>query len=72
MEKKVICAYLSECYLAEELNCFGFKSDCPLYQRSNGDVSGGPRFDAAMDKLIRKTKEKHDDPARNHGPAPQK
>ncbi len=49
------CAYIKACYLAEELKCFGYKTDCPLYQKSNGEYYSEPRFNEAMDKLINKT-----------------
>gem|GEM_PF-936536 len=53
------CAYIKACYLAEELKCFGYKADCPLYQKSNGEYYNEERFNAAVDKLINKTKAKH-------------
>jgi len=49
------CAYIRACYLAEELRCFGYKTDCPLYQKSNGEYYSHERFNEAMDKLINKT-----------------
>jgi hypothetical protein len=49
------CVYLKVCYLADELKCFGYKTDCPLYQKSNGENYSVGRFDDAMDKLINKT-----------------
>jgi len=49
------CAYLKACYLAEELKCFGYKTDCPLYQKSTGEYFDEYRFNEAMDKLIDKT-----------------
>ncbi|MCK4605877.1 MAG: hypothetical protein KAU35_01140 [candidate division Zixibacteria bacterium] len=49
------CAYTKACYLAEELKCFGYKTDCPLYQKSNGEFFNEDRFNEAMDKLINKT-----------------
>ncbi len=53
------CAYLKVCYLAEELRCFGYMTDCVLYQKSNGEECSQSRFDAAMDRLINKTMAKH-------------
>ena len=53
------CAYIKACYLAEELKCFGYKTDCPLYQKSNGEYYNEERFNAAVDKLIDKTRAKH-------------
>ncbi|MBU8934562.1 MAG: hypothetical protein KOO62_11235 [candidate division Zixibacteria bacterium] len=52
------CAYIRACYLAEGLKCFGYKTDCPLYQKSNGDFCSKGRFDQAMDELIDKTRAK--------------
>jgi hypothetical protein len=49
------CVYIEACYLAEELRCFGYKTDCPLYQESTGELYNQARFDEAMDKLINKT-----------------
>jgi len=54
------CAYLKDCYLADELKCYGYKIDCPLYMRSNGEPCNESRFHAAMDTLILRTKAKHD------------
>lgn len=53
------CMYLKVCYLAEELKCFGYKNDCPLYMRSNNEECPSERFDEAMDKLINKTMAKY-------------
>lgn len=55
------CAYLRACYLAEDLKCFGFKTDCALYQESNGEEYSEHRFNQAMDKLIDKTRTKYQD-----------
>lgn len=52
------CVYLRCCYLAESLKCFGFKTDCVLYQKSNGDQYCEERFHDAMDHLINKAKAK--------------
>ena len=60
MKKTVRCTYLSECFLAEELECYGFKADCPLYMRANDKPCNEARFDYAMDKLIWRTKQKHE------------
>ena len=56
------CAYTKACYLAEELKCFGYKTDCPLYQKSNGEFCNEDRFNDAMDKLINKTIAKYQVP----------
>lgn len=53
------CAYLKSCYLAEELKCFGYKTDCVLYQQSNNEEYSRERFDDAMDRLIRRTEQKY-------------
>ncbi len=53
------CAYVTSCYLAEELKCFGYKTDCPLYMKSNGEMLSQTRFDQAMDNLINKTKARY-------------
>ena len=50
------CAYLKCCYLADALGCYGFKSDCNLYRRSNGETLSERDFDEAMDKLIDKVR----------------
>ena len=42
------CTYIRACYLAEELKCFGFKADCPLYRKSNGQFCSEARFHEAM------------------------
>jgi len=55
----VRCAYIKSSYLAEKLQCFGYKTDCPLYQKSNGEYYSKASFDAAMDQLIVRTKNKH-------------
>lgn len=54
------CAYIRACYLAEELRCFGYRTDCVLYQKSNGEYFNESRFHEAMDKLIDKTKAKYE------------
>lgn len=50
------CVYLRCCYMSESLKCFGFKTDCVLYQKSNGESYSEDRFHEAMDRLINKTK----------------
>jgi hypothetical protein len=54
------CAYVKVCYLAESLKCFGYKTDCVLYQKSNGETCDERRFHEAMDTLINKTKAKYE------------
>ena len=59
-KKKVArCAYIKACFMAEELNCFGYKTDCPLYQKSNGMELSEERFNEALDQLINKTYAKY-------------
>ena len=53
------CTYLHACYLAESLSCFGYKMDCPLYQKSNGHFLPEAEFHTAMDQLIDKARAKH-------------
>lgn len=60
MKHNVRCTYLHECYLAEELACYGFRTDCPLYMRCNDEPCNDARFHAAMDRLIMSTKAKHE------------
>jgi len=54
------CLYIRACYIAEGLNCFGYKADCPLYQKSNGKYCDEELFNEAMDKLINKTHAKYE------------
>ena len=53
------CGYVFSCYLAEDLKCFGYKSDCVLYRQSNGQYFSEKDFNETMDKLINKTRLKH-------------
>ncbi len=55
------CFYLKACYLAEDLKCFGYKTDCVLYQKSNGTFCSARNFDDAMNKIINKTMLKYQD-----------
>ena len=54
------CVYQRVCYLAEDLKCFGFKADCVLYMKSNGQEFDQRQFDEAMDELINTTRAKFD------------
>ncbi len=45
--------------MAEELKCFGYKTDCPLYQKTTGTYFDEERFNEAMDRLINKTLAKY-------------
>ncbi len=58
------CLYLKVCYLAEELKCFGYKTDCALYQKSNNEKCSEQRFNDAMNKLINVTMLKYQDEAK--------
>ena len=60
MRSPVRCAYVRDCYLGEAQECHGFKSDCPLYMKTNGETCNEADFHAAVDKLIVRTKTKHD------------
>lgn len=71
MKNNVRCTYLKACYLAEAQECFGFKTDCPLYMQSNGEPCNEARFHAAMDRLIVRTKTKHDFQSNDPVNAPQ-
>jgi len=50
------CAYIRCCYLADALNCYGFKADCALYLRSNRETLSSEDFDRAMNTLIDKVR----------------
>ncbi len=52
------CAYIRCCYLADALNCYGFKADCALYLRSNRETLSREDFDLAMNTLIDKVRAK--------------
>lgn len=52
------CAYIKCCYLADSLGCYGFKYDCALYLRSNGEATSSADFDSAMNELIDKARAK--------------
>jgi hypothetical protein len=54
------CSYVKDCYLAEDLQCYGYMTDCPLYMKTNDEPCNDSRFHAAMDRLIMRTKAKHD------------
>jgi len=50
------CAYKKCCYLADELECFGYKIDCVLYLKSNNEFFTRKSFDEAVNRLIDKTR----------------
>ena len=52
-------AYKANCYLAEALKCFGFKADCVLYRKSNGEEVPASQFDTAMNELINRAYHRH-------------
>ncbi|MEW5796543.1 MAG: hypothetical protein AB1772_09285 [Candidatus Zixiibacteriota bacterium] len=60
IKNPVRCAYVRDCYLGEAQQCYGYKTDCPLYMKSNGEPCNEASFHAAVDKLIVRTKTKHD------------
>jgi len=60
LNHSVRCGYVKDCYLAEALQCYGYMTDCPLYMKTNDEPCNEARFHAAMDRLIIRTKSKHD------------
>lgn len=58
-KKPEVCGYKQCCYLAEALECFGYKTDCVLYQKSNEGFYTRKSFDEAVDRLINKAKTKY-------------
>lgn len=46
------CAFIRCCYLADALNCYGYKADCALYKKSNDLYLREKDFDEAMNRLI--------------------
>ncbi len=60
IKKTERCQYVRVCYLAESLKCFGYKTDCALYLRSNGESCSEERFHETMNRLIDKTKAKYE------------
>lgn len=58
-KKSVRCSYIFSCYMADELKCYGYKNDCPLYQKSNNEYYNEDRFHEAMNRLIDKTRAKY-------------
>jgi hypothetical protein len=59
LKQNARCAYLKACYIAEDLKCYGYKTDCPLFMKSNGESCSELRFHDAMDRLIDGTRAKH-------------
>lgn len=54
------CIYLECCYLADALECHGYKSDCVLYIKSNNRFYTRKSFDEAIDRLIDRTRAKYE------------
>ncbi len=50
------CKYTDVCYLAEALQCYGYKLDCILYTETNGVPVTEEEFHAAINQLIDKAK----------------
>jgi len=59
-QKSEICAYKECCYLADALECFGYKLDCVLYRKSNNRFYTRKSFDEAVDRLINKARAKYE------------
>ena len=53
------CGYIDFCYISEAQDCFGYKTDCPLYIVSNDEEIPESRYHKAMDELINRAKMKH-------------
>lgn len=50
------CQYTDVCYLAESLQCYGYKLDCVLYTKTNGGAVTEDDFHKAVNELIDKSK----------------
>lgn len=59
-QKTEKCAYIKCCYLAEALECYGYKSDCILYLKSNNCFFTRKAFDEAVNRLIDRSKVRHE------------
>ena len=53
------CLYVDVCYLAEALQCYGYKLDCALYTKTNTGSVTEADFHKAINELINTTKVKH-------------
>ncbi len=52
------CLYVDVCYLAEALQCYGYKLDCALYTKTNKGTVTEEDFHKAINELINTTKAK--------------
>lgn len=50
------CAFVEVCYLADCLNCFGYKQDCPLFTTTHDGSLTSDDFHKAIDDLIQRTR----------------
>ena len=66
LEKGTIikCQYTDVCYLAESLQCYGYKMDCILYTKTNGGAVTEDDFHRAVNELIDKSKVRKTTPSR--------
>lgn len=66
LEKRTIikCQYTDVCYLAESLQCYGYKMDCILYTKTNGGAVTEDDFHRAVNELIDKSKVRKTTPSR--------
>lgn len=55
----VKCLYVDVCYIAEALQCYGYKRDCALYTKTNKGTVTEEDFHKAINELINITKAKH-------------
>jgi meiotically up-regulated gene 157 (Mug157) protein len=53
------CLYVDVCYLAESLQCYGYKLDCVLYTKTNKGAVTQEDFHKAINELIDTTKTKN-------------
>lgn len=53
------CLYVDVCYLAEALQCYGYKLECALYTKTNKGSVTEQDFHQAINELINTTKAKN-------------